>query len=540
MIHFEPLISWIWAWIFAVVILVILGFQFFWIQKSNLKTSRKALKIGLNALLTLLLIGYVFQPVWMSTNPEQAVLVYSASTERSRVNLLRDSLDLKKSFDIANYKGEGNPVYLFGSDFSNVELLRLGNKEVHWISESEPGSISFLEWKGILRQGEKQVLKGRMDTQDSLLISLFQQGQLIGETMLIPDSGAFSLEFPASVLGRNELDLMVNDSLYGSINFFTTAAKPIRYSLQFAFPNSEIRFLSQYLINSGETVSEQIDISRSATIISGSSASDSLQFLIIDPAQLNMKSIQEAITSGASVLVMNLNDVGNDISSINKAFESNFKVKRTTNEQSRMIAPDLEAAPFEFAEIISQKLLFENDVAMQQVGNAKVGISLIGQTFPLKLSGDSIRYQAIWQKILGAMLPQQAGGVELPQPVLAGMKADILVNQQEFEEDFMVIESDSVYLQQSLVNPFSKTANFISLDSGWISIGENLEIYSYSADEWLGLRAAKLKADFLSEHSKKGIVFKVFTTERKISDWLWLALFLVILTVIWIEPKTLS
>lgn len=540
MIHFEPLISWIWAWIFAVVILLILGFQLFWIQKSNLKTSRNALKIGLNALLTLLLIGYVFQPVWMSTNPEQAVLVYSASTEKSRVNLLRDSLDLKKTFDIANYKGEGNPVYLFGSDFSNVELLRLGNKEVHWISESEPGSISFLEWKGILRVGEKQVLKGRMDTQDSLLISLSQQGQLIGETMLIPDSGDFSLEFPASVLGRNELDLMVNDSLYGSINFFTTAAKPIRYSLQFAFPNSEIRFLSQYLINSGETVSEQIDISRSATIISGSSASDSLQFLIIDPAQLNMKSIQEAIASGASVLVMNLNDEGIDISSINKAFKSNFKVKRTTNEESRMIASDLESAPFEFEEFISQKLLFEDGVAVQQVGNAKVGVSLLGKTFPLKLAGDSLRYQVIWQKILGAMLPQQAGGVELPQPVFAGMKADILVNHQEFEEDFMVIESDSVYLQQSLVNPFSKRGNFISLDSGWVSVGDSLEFYSYAVDEWPSLRASKLRANFLTEQSKKIVVDKDFSAERKISDWLWFGMFLLVLTLIWLEPKVLN
>src|SRR5690606_36272841 len=343
----------------------------------------------------------------------------------------------------------------------------------------------------------------RIETQDSLKISLTQQGELLTETRLTPSSGIFSIQFPASILGRNEVDLMVNDSLYGSINFFTSPAKPIRYRLQFAFPDPEIRFLSQYLIASGEKVSEKIDVSKSVTITSGRAETDSLQFLIIDPAQLTKKSIQEAIADGASVLVMNLNNVGNDISSINKTLETNFKINRTTNEESRMIEFDLESAPFAFEEVIAQKVLFENGFAVQQVGNGKVGVSLLGQTFPVKLAGDSLRYQEIWQKILGAMLPQQAGGIELTQPVFKGMSTEFLVNQQEFEDEFITIESDSVFLQQSLVNPFSKSGSFVSLDSGWISIGDRLEMYSYNSSDWPSLKAAKQKADFLSDHSGK-------------------------------------
>lgn len=540
MIHFEPLISWTWAWLFALAVIVILGFHLFWIQKSNLRAARKAVKLALNALLSLALISYVFQPVWKSTKPEQAALIYSSNTEPSKISFWKDSLKIKKAFEIAKYKGEGNPVYLLGSDFSNVELLRLGNKKIHWIPQSELGSISFLEWRGILRQDEKQVIRGNIETTDSLRISLSQQEELVKETVAAPNSGAFSLEFPASILGRNELDLRVNDSLFGSINFFTTAAEPIRYSLKFAFPDPEIRFLSQYLINSGERVSEQIDISKSATITSGRLASDSLQFLIIDPAQLKKKSIQEAIVNGSSVLVMNLNDVGNDISSINRAFESNFKVKRNTNEESREIDSDLESAPFEFEEVIAQKLFFENGFAVQQVGNAKVGVSLLGRTFPIKLAGDSLRYQAIWQKILGAMLPPQTGGVKLTQPIFTGMKAEMQVNQKEFEEDFIAIESDSVYLQQSLLNPFSKSADFISLDSGWISMGENLEMYSYSSADWVRVKSAKLQADFLSDYTRKTSISQASATERKISDWVWFGLFLVILTLIWLEPKVLK
>ncbi|WP_425638012.1 hypothetical protein ACPUEN_01190 [Algoriphagus yeomjeoni] len=540
MIHFEPILSWNWAWLFAVAILAILVAQLFWIQKSNLKPSRKGIRIGLNALLPLLVIGYIFQPTWKSTSSEQAVLVYSASTKKSLINKFRDSLDLKKSFEIAKYRGEGNPVYLLGSDFSMVELLRLDTKDIRWISEYESSSISFLEWKGILRKGELQTVNGRIETQDSLKISLSQQGELLKETWLGPSSGIFSIQFPASVLGRNELDLMVNDSLYGSINFYTSAVTPIHYRLQFAFPDSEIRFLSQYLIASGETVSEQIDISKNSKITSGDSKTDSLQIYIVDPAQLNKKSIQEAIEIGASVLMMNLIDPATDIPTINKALDSNFKVQRTTSEEFRVIDSDLESAPFEFEKVIAQKMLFEDGFAVQQVGNGKVGVSLLGRTFPLKLAGDSLRYQEIWQKILSAMLPQQSGGIQLTQPVFIGMDAELMVNQQEFEDDFIRIESDSVFLQQSLVNPFSKSGSFVSLDSGWISIGDTLEMYSYSASEWPSLKAAKQRADFLSDHSGNTSRTQVSEVEKKISDWLWYGMLLLVLTMIWLEPKVLN
>src|SRR5690606_35900571 len=121
------------------------------------------------------------------------------------------------------------------------------------------------------------------------------------------------------------------------------AAKPIQYHLQFAFPDAEIRTLKQYLINAGEQVKEQIDISRNSIISSGNSESDSLQFLIIDPEQLSKKATQEAFENGASILVINVGEVMNDIPAINKAFRTNFKTKRITAQESRDIEDGLEA-----------------------------------------------------------------------------------------------------------------------------------------------------------------------------------------------------
>ena len=237
---------------------------------------------------------------------------------------------------------------------------------------------------------------------------------------------------------------------------------------------------------------------------------------------------------------MNGSDVAKDVDAINRALGTNFSIKRISSEESRVVEGDLEAAPYEFEPGIAQKLLFENSVAIQRIGNSKIGLSLLGKTFPLKLAGDSVRFQAVWEKILGVMHPQESGAIVINQPVFAGMQTGVEVNQAVFEEEFIDIDSDSVFLQQSLVNPFTKYGSFVSLDSGWVSVGDSLEVYSYAADEWPSLITAKSRADFLKMHSIRDTSSSVLNSMKKVSDWLWYGLFLLILTLIWLEPKVLK
>src|SRR5690606_7227610 len=154
--------------------------------------------------------------------------------------------------------------------------------------------------------------------------------------------------------------------------------------------------------------------------------------------------------------------------------------------------------------------------------------------------GDSLRYEEIWQEILGAMLPQESGSVGIKQPAFAGMQAEIWVNRENYEEDFVNIDSDSVFLQPSLVNPFSKTGKFVNLDSGWVSMEDSLAFYSYAADAWPSLRAKKLRADLLKSHEKLEALSDSVPSQKRVSDWFWLGLFLLSLTMIWLEPKVLD
>lgn len=539
MIQFEPLISWTWAYIFAFLILGLLSVQIYWIQKSADSTLKKRIKTVLNTLFFVSLVAFIFQPKVGYRNSETGILVYSADVSREQIRYWKDSLNLKKDLRIALYRGEPGPVYLLGDGFSQLDLLKFSGQNVKCISDPKAQGLSFLNWKGILRQGEIQTIYGKLHSGDSIRMKIIQAGEVLAEMTLDKGDGEFKLEFPSLLIGRNEVDLHVNDSLLGRIRFFSKVPEPIRYSLKFDFPGPEVRFLGQHLVSSGQLVSEEITVSKSAVIQSNASQSDSVGFLIIDPAQLDRQETKKAIKTGVSVLIMNLNNVQQDFSLINKALETDFAVSKVSSDESRKVQDDLEAAPYEMEAKPAQVRHFENAFAVQRVGNSKVGVSLLGQTFPIKLAGDSLRYRRIWQEILGALLPDESGSVSFDAPVFQGLNEKLTLNQQGVDEDYGILGSDTVYSRPSLVNPFSETIEMVSPDSGWVSLGDSLEYYSYAKEEWASVFAAKLRAGFLRQNPNDPSV----SSELKIkglSDWVWYAVLVLLLALIWMEPKVLK
>lgn len=539
MIQFEPLLSWTWTWIFILAIMVVLAVQLFWIAKSTHRPARKWLKIIVNCAVFFVLAAYLVQPVWEISRLDHGILVVSKSISKDQIRYWKDSLQLKEALRIDHYHGEGNPVYLLGPDFSQLDLLKFKNKKLHWIQEENAGELSFLSWKGVLRQGETQTIAGKLVVEDSAHLVLSQAGEKLSETFLKDGPADFKLQFPVSLIGRNELDLHANDSLVGKVRYFSTAPVPIQFTVQLAFPDAEVRFLSQFLMSVGHAVNEEIKVSKNTTIHAGA-ASDSAQFMIIDPAQLSDAIVKSAIEDGASVLLMNLGDVNQDIIRLNRLLESDFEVVRTSNAESRGVQPDLDAEPFQFTPKVTQELLLDNSVAIQQVGNSKVGVSILKETYPIKLSGDSLRYRAIWEEILGSMRPESTKAVEIMAPSFVGLPHDVSIYQETYEADFVVFGTDTIYLQQSLVNPFGKSGGLVTSASGWIKMADSLEVYVYAPDEWPSLHAAKLRSDFLTGRSGNSILPEEQFVKKQISDWVWYGLFLGLFALLWLEPKVLN
>jgi hypothetical protein len=540
MINFEPLISWPWAILIGVLLLLILSWQSFLIISSQANSPRKTVKFLVVLFFTLTMLGYIFQPELAFNRADKAILIYDNSISKERLAFWKDSLGVQKAQNYQKFNGSGNPIYLLGDDFSKEELLSFNSKELIWLSDPQSNQLTFLEWKGILRHGEIQSVYGSIHSLDSVHIKVVTQNLTLSEYLIEPNSINFKLDYPVSILGRNELLLIANKDTLGTINFFSYPKKPISFSFQFSFPDPEIRILTQYLKKKGNHVSQKIKVSKNAIISTAVKTTESLRFLMIDASQLKSKEVAAALESGASVFIMNLSTPAVDILEINQELKTSFKIMRGTSEESREVGDQLTAASFEFQSQLAQKSLLKNSIAIQQIGSSKVGVSMLKETFPIQIAGDSVRYGKIWDEILAAMSPAEQSNWSLMQPVFQDFNAQIELNQQYYESDFVKLESDSIFLQQSLINPFTKSANFVSLASGWIEIADSLEIYSYSPEEWPQLSQAKLKADFLKSRTVSHQSDELDLDKNRVSDWVWYVMILMSLTLLWAEPKIRS
>lgn len=536
--QFNPSIPDFWLIIFVLLILIILGFQLYVIINSQSSGKKKWIKSVLNLLVGFSFILYLFQPSWNSSIGSDPVLVYSKDISGDRLNFLKDSLGIRRDLEIEKYNGFGNPVFLVGQNYSEIELNRLSGKSVNWIKNSENSELTFLNWKGIVRNGEMQQLIGELQVDQPSLLELKFQNQLIRSDSIDTGQNRFEFNFPVNVSGRNELGLFLNDSLLGEIRFFSSESKPKSYSLRFSFPDPEVRVLTQYLLKKGEKVEEEIQVSKSSVIRSEPEELDSIKVLIGDLAQLKPKSVKQELNSGlVGVLMINSQNPELDSKELNDLFSTSFEINRNSSDEYRVLESGIEVLPYSFVPKAGQKLILENSIAIENLGGLKVGMSLISQTFPRYLSGDTLAYERIWDEILGEIIPDELENWKYEAPVFSNQVSKISFNGINSEAVTLQIEEDTIYLQQDLVNPFTKTGNFSSQAAEWMTLADSMEVYIYGEDELKSIRTELNLSNFLkyenSDQSKTE-----FAMERvKISDWIWLSFFLILFGLLWLEPR---
>lgn len=536
MIQFQPDISWIYAFLLAGLILCLLGFVGFKTWNVNLSPNRKLLRIFLNAVLSIFLIGVIFQPVWEATKTTEPTLVFPKEMKKERIQFWKDSLGIQKAARIDQLKTESNPVYLIGTDYSPEQLHQISDRQVQIIPENKLGEFEFLDWKGILRQGEIQKIRGSIQVDSTTEISIRLGEEILDQDTLESGNDDFELAFAVKVEGRNELILRLNGVQKAEIRFFTKATQPKKYSLNFNFPDLETRFLSQYLRNQGELVSEEIQVSRNTRIKTSGAKQDTLEVLITEPSQVSGRIVKEAIAMGWQVLFIQTEEPEKSVQAINQAFKTDFSILQSGGE-NRVLESGGEGLPFRFESGFGKNLLLEESVAIQQVGNSQVGLSLLGPTFPIALSGDSLKYGKIWDEILGAMYPAEAQNWELDAPVFSGFPSGILLNQKNGGANSISLGSDTVYLSPSLINPQTSWGEFIASETGWLSLGDSLEVFVYPPDELKTVFQNRMIHDFLKSDNQNNMPIDSVTKKQKVPDWLWLAAILIVLALVWLEPR---
>ncbi|MBN3518612.1 hypothetical protein JYB62_01245 [Algoriphagus lutimaris] len=538
MMNFNPSIPIDWLTVFSILTILVLGIQLFWIYNLKVSNIRKWAKSFLNILFGVCFLAYLFHPTWTSTKASESVLVYSKDLSNERIRFLKDSLRLKRGLTIEEYVGKGNPVYLIGQGYSSFELNKLVGKKVIWIPNASSMVFENIHWRGILNQGEIQKITGEIHVDEPSLLELKILEQRIAYDSLSAGNNIVEFDFPVYISGRNEMDLYLNDSLQNKIRFFAKATKPKSYSLQFSFPDPEVRALSQFLIKKGAKVEEQIKVSRSSKIASGAQELDSLNIVISDLDQLKSRNRSDGKNPGiAGVLLINTQNPELDVKELNELYETNFEISRNTTEEYRVLESGIEVLPYSFVPKRGQKTLFDNSIAVQDKGDLKIGISLISQTFPKYLSGDTLAYKRIWDEILSLVTPNELENWNYSAPVFTNQVAEIVYNGINLEVKSTMLNQDTVFFEQDLINPLTKRAQFTSLASGWVSLSDSMEVYVYGESGLNSVRSEMNLAIFFREGDGNQIDVKSGEQKSGVSNWVFLALFLVVLGALWLEPR---
>jgi hypothetical protein len=536
MMVFEPIVSPIFAWVFSVVILVLIVIILFQIQKGDYSPRRKIVKQLLNSLLLLGLLLFIANPVWEIERNSNPVLIIPEDLEEADLDLWKDSLGIQKVIYIKDFKSNSDSVILLGKDFSKEFLYALRAKSVNWIIPNSVQELAFLDFKGILRQGETQEIQGRLPLKSAAVLSISQAGNELETQVLERDQDAFQLELSASVLGRNEWEISLDKQLLGTIRFFVQPAERLSYQLQFGFPNPEIRTLSRYLIGKGAQVQEEIQLSKNTELLTEKQPLDSVDIFIIDSSQIQDSQIIKQLARGASFLLINVNDPDRELKDLNKAFGTDFGVSAKAGAEFHVLENGLEALPFEWNLRANQRLLAEDVVALQQIGNSKIGVSLMKASFPLTQSGDTVGYDKIWNQILGELQPESKANWKLESPVFKNQIFPIEFNGED-SLPFLEMGSAQYAWSQSLINPNSKQIAWFANESGWQQIKSELEFYVNEPADWPMVFAQQERADFLKSTIWLSTSPEINGSKKSIPFWAWGILFILLLCLLWLEPK---
>jgi len=537
MMEFTPLVSWpiligiIFLAALAGMIPIILQL------KSGIATQRICIKSGLVCLFLLFFGLFLLQPSRSISEDDDAILVYSGRFDRAQIQFWQDSLEIKRAVSLEDYQESSQQVFLLGEVFSKESLYPFRNQPVTWILPENNSQISDLAWKGYLRKGERQRINYRIFSENDSSKLELRQGEIeLANAVLAKGWNAGELEFQTAGQGKVEVPLLINDDSVAVLRYFIGPAVPKKYHFQFSFPGQEVRVLSQWLESRGEKVSQEIRLSRATVLEGGNTSSDSLQIRLIDPQQLELKSVQDWVkTAEGALVIMNLPKPEETVYQINRLFGTDFQLQRTGQEESRTRGNQLEVAPFRWAVKSGQKLFADDAMAVQRVGGVQITISLYSSTFAKFLQGDESGYEAIWGELFGALEPAEPKSWKITAPVLRGISTEIQLNQYDSIPEWIYSQVDSVNLVGALSNPFLGKGIFQADSNGWIDFGDDFSVYVYGQNELASLYANALIKPLTFRYGGEGS--SSVTNYAKISIWFWLIGMLLSLGLMWVEPK---
>ena len=540
---------------FTAVALLMLGAVQVWfiVRKPSLSPGRKWLRAGLNAWLWLLLLGYFGRFSWPVPRPATHALLIGDEVPTAFAHRLGDSLRIRERFTGQKFKTPADSVTVVGQTFPPETLARLSHSVVQWIPYRQPDQIQAIGWKGVVRQGEMQRVTGQIRSSRKQFLRLRYGNQTLDSVALREGSNAFDLRFPAFARGRTQTELVLENTPLDTVRFFARPTPPLRVQFLLNSPDFESKTLANWLGKQGHTVQLSTILSKniaSSVSINNSdqSASRPPDLIITEPANARDATVRRAAADGRSVLFINLTNPETDLPAINRALGSRWQVRKIANQPAITLGNGLNALPYRFADALNQFAVAGYPVAVQRTVRpglagqgrvGRVGVSLLNETFPIALRGDSLTYGQIWTAVLAQLSVTGQNNVQVGAPVFAGLPTIIQVNNAPDQPPHLRVGEDTLQLAYSPLNVRTAEGSWQPLRTGWQSIGDSVAVYVGAAHVGNPVADEQRVSRYMLAHARHrpGADRTARLNRTKLPGWVWLLLFLTCFTALWVEPK---
>ncbi|KEO75169.1 hypothetical protein [Anditalea andensis] len=532
-----------WAVAITCLLTLLLAVQLILIIRNNgLSLVRKTVRFTFNLLFVFSIILLLFRPYWIRAYTPKNILVHDGQVSQHDLNLIKDSLNLTEILSIDHYENGPDNIHLVGQHYTPVQMAKLQYaSQITWLPNRTGINISDIRWNGVLRQGQNQKIYGTYLGDEDAILSIRYGEEMLDTVHVGPHHTTFTFTVQPKALGRNNLTLLSEGKELGQIRFYVIQNNPVHYKMLFSYPDMEIRHLSEWLGKRGQGISTYVYTSTSVIHQSTNiEKTDTLQFIITEPAYAGSSEVKAAIESGASVLFTNFSDVEKELLLVNRTLETDWAVNKTNAESNRTIDGALTALPYKFITQPHQWKLLDDAVGFQRVGRANVGVSLLEATFPIALQGDSLGYADVWDNILYAMRPAEGITFQVPHPLFTGIGSpEWSVNSPLEIEHLLTVASDSIFLIPSSINPLNHTAVYKAFSSGWNTLADTLEVYVYGQEDgFSAIRQKNQINQFIQYHRQQRKLAKdpIFHIQQ-LSHWWWFGLVIFSATLLWMEPR---
>lgn len=523
--------------------LALLAWQCGLLYTRHRHSSRFGIRLILNALVWLSLVAWLFDPYFQSNVGSKTGLLIAANVPSGVAGRIRDSLaggEPIRTDEIAN--GPVDTLVIVGQEFdeSLFASIRQWKNVPHlcWEPFFAPGELRDIHWKGVLQKGEMQLIKGSIQTTSKKTLQVRYESQTLDSVILHAGDNDFKLTFPAFSVGRTTVTLDLDGETIDTLRFFSQPEQKLTVRFLLDNPDFETRNLATWLGKQGHAVLYDAMLSKDIRSKLNINRAAEPYLIVASASNAPDASVKKAVNAGKSVLFLQLNDPVPDLGVINSALGTRFQTAKISNEESAPVSGALTAQPFRFEPNGFQVRVPHYPVVIEKT-TGKIAVSLLNETFPMQLSGDSIAYGKVWNEILAYARPAQAPVIEWDAPIFQNVPVTVHLNNFQPVPRFLTVGKDTASTIASALNDRSAAAPFLPVRSGWQSLHDSLDTEMYVQD-YSPLRYASRMQHFIQAtqelNAASGIKGSGVST-RKLPGWAWFTWLMLCLAALWMEPK---